>query len=196
MAQATGVTRPGGRTARTREAVHAATRELLAESEDGTVEIAEVAARSGVHVATIYRRWRTAEGLVIDTIVDGLATRSPLPATGDLRADLLTWATKLLDDLRKPVQLTLARAMVRAGEAGEQGPDDVARFSEPRVREIEATLKASDTTAIGWRDVFEMVLAPAYFYALISRPLDPAADAARLVDNLLAVHDQRAAAAG
>lgn len=131
MAQATGVTRPGGRTARTREAVHAATRELLAESEDGTVEIAEVAARSGVHVATIYRRWRTAEGLVIDTIVDELATRSPLPATGDLRADLLTWATKLLDGLRKPVQLTLARAMIRAGEAGEQGSDDVARFSEP-----------------------------------------------------------------
>ena len=194
MAQATGVTRPGGRTARTREAVHAATRELLAESEDGTVELAEVAARSGVHVATIYRRWRTAEGLVIDTIVDELATRSPLPATGDLRADLLTWATKLLDGLRKPVQLTLARAMVRAGEAGEQGPAAVARFSAPRLREIEAMLKASGTTAIGWRDVFEMVLAPAYLYALISNPLDPAADAARLVENLLAVRDQRAAA--
>jgi AcrR family transcriptional regulator len=193
MAQATGVTRPGGRTARTREAVHAATRELLAESADGTVEIAEVAARSGVHVATIYRRWRTAEGLVIDTIVEELGARSPLPATGDLHADLLAWATKLLTDLRKPVHLTLARAMVRAGDAGEQGVDDVARFSEPRIRGIEATLKASATTAIGWQDVFEIVLAPAYFYALLSRPLDPATDAARLVDNVMAVHDHRAA---
>jgi AcrR family transcriptional regulator len=193
MAQATGVTRPGGRTARTREAVHAATRELLAESADGTIEIAEVAARSGVHVATIYRRWRTAEGLVIDTIVEELGARSPLPATGDLRADLLAWATKLLTDLREPVHLTLARAMVRAGDAGGQGVDDVARFSEPRIRGIEATLKASATTAIGWQDVFEIVLAPAYFYALLSRPLDPATDAARLVDNVMAVRDHRAA---
>jgi len=46
MSQATGVTRPGGRTARTRAAVHAATRELLAESADGTVEIAAVAANA------------------------------------------------------------------------------------------------------------------------------------------------------
>ncbi|WP_424890165.1 hypothetical protein [Streptomyces sp. XH2] len=45
MTQASGIARPGGRTARTREAVRAATRELLAESTtDGTVEIAEVAA--------------------------------------------------------------------------------------------------------------------------------------------------------
>jgi AcrR family transcriptional regulator len=194
MAQATGVTRPGGRTARTREAVHAATRELLAESEGGTVEIAEVAARSGVHVATIYRRWRTVEGLIIDTIVEELSTRSPLPATGDLRADMLTWATNLLTDLRRPNQLALARAMVKAGDAGEAGLGDITRFSEPRVREIEATLKASATTAIGWRDVFEIVLAPAYVHALLSRPLDPAADAPRLVDNLIAVVEHRSAA--
>ncbi|WP_141717997.1 TetR/AcrR family transcriptional regulator [Nocardia altamirensis] len=190
MTQATGVTRPGGRTARTREAVHAATRELLAESEDGTVEIAAVAARSGVHIATIYRRWRTAEGLVIDTVVQDLGTRSPLPATGDLHSDMLTYATNLLTDLRQPDHLTFFRAMARAA-GGETGLIDVAQFAEPRMREIQATLDASNTTVLNSRDVFEIILSPAYIRALLSNSLDPESDAPRLVDNLIAVRDHR-----
>ncbi|WP_216894642.1 TetR/AcrR family transcriptional regulator [Nocardia alni] len=191
MAQATGVTRPGGRTARTREAVHAATRELLAESEDGTIEIAAVAARSGVHVATIYRRWRTAEGLIIDAIAEELTTRSPLPATGDLRADMLTWATNLLTDLSEPGHMPFFRAMARAGGNSEGGLVDVAEFAAPRVREIEATLAASGCTILDSQDVWELILSPAYIRALMSAPLTPATDAPRLVDNLIAVRDHR-----
>ncbi|SDZ26142.1 transcriptional repressor C-terminal [Amycolatopsis xylanica] len=188
MAQATGVTRPGGRTARTREAVHAATRELLAESEDGTIDLAAVAARSGVHIATIYRRWRTAEGLIIDTVVDELGERSPVPATGDLRADLLVWVTRLLTDLRAPNHLAFFRAMARAGE---NGLSDVQQFAGPRVRQFEATLAASGCTTLTWLDVFELILAPAYIRALMSMPLDPETDAERLVDNVIAVRDSR-----
>ncbi|MGV9674110.1 TetR/AcrR family transcriptional regulator [Nocardia sp. NPDC003482] len=185
--QATGTSRPGGRTARTRAAVHAATRALLAESADGTVDLAEVAARSGVHLATIYRRWRSADGLIIDTLVDDLADRSPLPATGDLRADLLFWITNLLTGLTRPDNLAFARALLRAGGQGASGLE----FVEPRVRQIQATLDASDTTVLTWMDVFELVLAPAYLRALLSIPMDPAADAARLVDNLMAIRSAR-----
>ncbi|MFD8500647.1 TetR/AcrR family transcriptional regulator C-terminal ligand-binding domain-containing protein [Amycolatopsis sp. NPDC059657] len=188
MAQATGVTRPGGRTARTRDAVHTATRELLAESTDGTVDLAAVAAKSGVHIATIYRRWRTAEGLIIDTVVEELSERSPLPATGDLRADMLVWVTRLLTDLRAPNHLAFFRALAKAGE---NGLSDVQQFAGPRVREIEATLEASGSTTLGWTDVFELVLAPAYIRALMSMPLDPETDAERLVANLIAVRDSR-----
>ncbi|WP_370949329.1 TetR family transcriptional regulator [Amycolatopsis sp. cg5] len=188
MAQATGVTRPGGRTARTRDAVHAATRELLAESTDGTIDVAAVAARSGVHIATIYRRWRTAEGLIIDTVVEELGERSPVPATGDLRADMLVWVTKLLTDLRSPNQMAFFKAMARAGE---NGLSDIGQFAGPRVRQFEATLEASGSTTLAWLDIFELILAPAYIRALMSIPLDPDTDAERLVANLLAVRDAR-----
>ena len=191
MTQMTGNIRPGGRTARTREAVHAATRALLEESTDGSVDVTEVAARAGVHVATIYRRWRSAEGLIIDTVVADLATRSPLPATGDLRADMLSWANRLLGELRTSKHLALVRAMIRAGHAGLAGYDDIARFAEPRVRDIEATLQASAITAIAWQDVFDIIIAPAYMHALMANPLDPTTDAPRLVDNLMAVHGYR-----
>ncbi|WP_282204193.1 TetR/AcrR family transcriptional regulator C-terminal ligand-binding domain-containing protein [Kitasatospora fiedleri] len=187
MTQATGTSRPGGRTARTREAVHAATRELLAESADGTVELAEVAARSGVHVATLYRRWRTADGLIIDTVVEELGRRSPLPATGDLRADLLGWTSRLLAELGEPGHLAFFRAMLRAGDQGEHGLD----FVEPRIRQLQATLDAAGATVLTWGDVFELILAPAYVRALLASPMDPATDAPRLVDNIIAIRTAR-----
>jgi AcrR family transcriptional regulator len=195
MAQATGTARPGGRTARTRAAVHAATRELLAESTDGTIEFAAVAARSGVHLATIYRRWRSIEGLIIDAIVEDLAVSSPLPTTGDLHADMLTWTTKMLADLKQPKQMAFFRAMARAGGNGEKGLIEVAEFAAPRMQQIQATLDASGTTVLNSLDVLEIILSPAYIRALVSMPLDPATDAPRLVDNLLAVRDHRAARA-
>ncbi|MFF5538133.1 TetR/AcrR family transcriptional regulator [Streptomyces cinerochromogenes] len=187
MTQASGTVRPGGRTARTREAVRAATRELLAESTDGTIEIAEVAARSGVHLATIYRRWRTADGLIIDAVVDELDSRSPLPATGDLRADLQTWVTNLLTDLARPGHLAFFRALLRAGDEGQ----DALRFAEPRIRQIQATLDAAGATVLTWMDIFELVLSPAYVRALLSMPMDSATDAVRLVDNVLAIRSAR-----
>ncbi|MFC9993985.1 TetR-like C-terminal domain-containing protein [Nocardia sp. NPDC127526] len=194
MAQATGTARPGGRTARTRAAVHEATRQLLAESADGSIEIAAVAARSGVHLATIYRRWRTVEGLIIDTIMAELTAQSPVPATGDLRADLLTWTTNMLTDLTRPRQRAFFRAMARASSA-EQGLIDMAEFTAPRMHQFQATLDASGATVLDSRDIVELILSPAYIRALVSMPLDPAADAPRLVDNLIAVRDHRTAAA-
>ncbi|RKE16874.1 hypothetical protein BX266_0119 [Streptomyces sp. TLI_171] len=128
-----------------------------------------MAARSGVHVATIYRRWRTADGLIIDTVVEELGRRSPLPATGDLRADLLTWTGRLLADVREPGHLAFFRAMLRAGGQGEHGLD----FAEPRIRQLQATLDASGTTVLTWADVFELILSPAYVRALLAFPMDP-----------------------
>ncbi|WP_067704909.1 TetR/AcrR family transcriptional regulator C-terminal ligand-binding domain-containing protein [Nocardia jejuensis] len=191
MAQATGTARPGGRTARTRAAVHEATRELLDRSPDGTIDIAAVATRSGVHLATIYRRWRTVEGLIIDTIMEELATRSPVPATGDLYADMLTWTTNLLTDLRRPTQMAFFRAMAKAGGNGDKGLIDMAEFAAPRMNQFRATLEASGTTVLDGRDIIELILSPAYIRALVSLPMDPEKDAPRLAGNLIAVRDHR-----
>ncbi|MEV3975004.1 helix-turn-helix domain-containing protein [Streptomyces sp. NPDC050698] len=51
--------RPGGRSARVRKAVLAATAAELSERGFAAMTIEDIAARSGVHKTTIYRRWST-----------------------------------------------------------------------------------------------------------------------------------------
>ncbi|WDO07696.1 TetR/AcrR family transcriptional regulator [Streptomyces murinus] len=196
MTQAAGTIRPGGRSAKTRDAVHTAVRALLDTSPDGTVTVAEVAERSGVHPATIYRRWRTPEGLVLDTLFEELSRRSPLPVTGDLRADALVYTQRLLAGLREDKNLALARAFAAATRSGMLDADGLNQFVEPRTRQIEAMLTAAGTGELDVQDVLELILAPAYTHALLANPLRTDADAERLVDNLLAVLAQRRARAG
>ena len=68
-----------------------AARELLAEVGYQGTTIAAIARRAGIGAPTIYRRWRSREGLIEDAAF-GHARPAPLPApTGDLRADLHAW---------------------------------------------------------------------------------------------------------
>ena len=87
-------TRPGGRSARVRAAVHRAAEELLAEGGPDAATVPAVAARAGVHATTIYRRWGSAAGLLSAVAVGRLTGGGELvtPDTGTLRGDLTGWA--------------------------------------------------------------------------------------------------------
>ena len=81
--------RPGGRTARVRSVVLAAVEAELAEHGYDGLTIDAVAARSGVHRTTVYRRWKTVAGLLVDLLQAG-ADDSWEPAdTGSLEGDLI-----------------------------------------------------------------------------------------------------------
>jgi AcrR family transcriptional regulator len=80
--------RPGGRSARVRSAVLAATLELLAEQGYDGAGLPEVARRAGVHPTTVYRRWGTKAKLVGEALLERSRTLSPTPDTGALRTDL------------------------------------------------------------------------------------------------------------
>nr|BFE82015.1 hypothetical protein GCM10020093_046160 [Planobispora longispora] len=84
----TPIKRPGGRSARVRAAVLDATlAELTGRGYDGlTVEA--VAVRSGVHKATLYRRWGGVDGLVADVLSRSAGQPWQVPDTGSLRDDL------------------------------------------------------------------------------------------------------------
>src|SRR3954453_14122004 len=82
-------------------------------------EISEVfisrgAERAGVHPSTIYRRWGSAENLVLDVALARVQEESPIPATGDLRADLVAYATRLAAGLARPGGLVLLAAATAA----------------------------------------------------------------------------------
>lgn len=180
-----GSIRPGGRTARTREAVLAAVRETLGEP-DAELTIPAVAQRAGVHPATVYRRWRTIESLLLEVVVGDVRTSSPVPASGDLRADLTEYVGRLLTSLSGPHALGMLRALLAATRASTD-PHDVMAIVQPRVDDFRAMLEAAGVTGVSGMQLVELVIAPAYLWAQLGAPLDPEHDTARLVDAVLAV---------
>ncbi|MGI9145382.1 MAG: TetR/AcrR family transcriptional regulator [Chloroflexota bacterium] len=80
--------RPGGRSARVRAAVLAATLEVLGERGFEGLELPEVARRASVHATTVYRRWGSKTHLVGEALLERARPLSPTPDTGALRTDL------------------------------------------------------------------------------------------------------------
>ena len=68
--------------------IRAAILQLLADVGYGALTMDAVASEAGVGKATIYRRWRTKQDLVVDTISDLAQVESASPDTGSLESDL------------------------------------------------------------------------------------------------------------
>ena len=179
--------RPGGRSARVREAVHEAVLVLLRERSWEDLGIAAVAERSGVHQATIYRRWRSMPALLDDVVAEHLMRSAPLPDTGSLRGDLEAYAEGVTHGLTGPFRLLILRAAMVDLRTG--GAPGLAGALTERSRQLQAMLdraRARGEAAPALDDLIEIVLAPLYFDALFGRPGGPAR-APRLVERLLAV---------
>ncbi|WP_214413721.1 TetR/AcrR family transcriptional regulator [Sphaerisporangium fuscum] len=101
--------RTGGRSARVRAQVLAATIDVLLERGVDGLSVAEVARRAGVHETTVYRRWDSPATLAVEAVVG--ATQASIAArdTGVLRDDLLA----LLRDIAGFVQTPLGRLLLQ-----------------------------------------------------------------------------------
>lgn len=83
--------------------IRAAILRLLAEVGYGALTMDAVAAEAGVGKATIYRRWRTKQDLVVDTIADlNRETASP-PDTGSVEEDLRVLLHRLVSVINGPL---------------------------------------------------------------------------------------------
>jgi AcrR family transcriptional regulator len=91
-----GMARPGGRTARVREAVFAATLAEFSERGFAALSIEGIAVRSGVHKTTIYRRWETRENLLSDAVGELAEVRVPVADTGSIEGDLRALARDIV----------------------------------------------------------------------------------------------------
>jgi AcrR family transcriptional regulator len=112
--QTVGARRPGGRSARVRQAVLAATvEELAAHGYDG-LSFENVAARAGVHKTTIYRRWPTKALLVAAAAAERSEQLVPVPDTGSLAGDLVALAQSVAANLTSEVGGRMARTVVSA----------------------------------------------------------------------------------
>jgi AcrR family transcriptional regulator len=114
-----GSVRPGGRTARTRAGVLAATLNELARTGYDRLTLDTVAAHAGVHKTTVYRRWSTKELLVADALQTLAESRVDIPDTGDFDRDLRLLARSVVDTITTPEGAGTVRAMVSGAQHSE-----------------------------------------------------------------------------
>lgn len=82
--------------------IRAAILRLLAEVGYGALTMDAVASEAGVGKATIYRRWRTKQDLVVDTISELAQAEAASPDTGSLEGDLRTMMRGYVEVLTGP----------------------------------------------------------------------------------------------
>ncbi len=187
--------RPGGRSARVRSAVHAAALELIETHSWEELSVPLVAEASGVHQATIYRRWGTMSALLNDVVNEWSATTAALPDTGSLRDDLHIYAAAVATSLKQGNVPLILRAVVMEIHPGERRQASPA-FAE-RERQLQTMLDQAETRGEPvptLAELLELVVAPLYFYALFTEPMAEV-EAARLVERLLDVVAHRGLAA-
>lgn len=178
--------RPGGRSARVRAAVHQAVTELLAEHAPEDVAIADVAQRSGVHQATIYRRWRTMTALIDDVVNAVLERGSPVPDTGSLRGDLTAFAVEAARGLGTPMGAAYVRATAHSVATAEVDPDRPEWRNRGRdLQEMLDRAAARGEPAPDLEELLEVVLAPMYYRVLLAGRSPDEAQARRLVERQL-----------
>jgi AcrR family transcriptional regulator len=82
--------------------IRAAILRLLADVGYGALTMDAVASEAGVGKATIYRRWRTKQDLVVDTISDLNRAEATPPDTGSLEGDLRLMLRSLVSVITGP----------------------------------------------------------------------------------------------
>lgn len=182
--------RPRGRSERVRQQVHRAVIDLLKEFPADDVTIALIAERSGVHQATIYRRWGTVPVLLQDVVEPGPARSSPLPDTGSLRGDIEEYAVGVAGSLSGPLGVLMLRAAVSAIPPDqERGPSMVLTERRAQLEQMldRARIRGEFPPTVD--ELLELVVAPLYFRALFGPP-PSTEDARHLVDRLTALSRQ------
>src|SRR6476661_1145282 len=177
--------RPGGRTARTSEAVLDATIAELAERGYEGLSVESVARRAGIHKTTLYRRWETRDGLVVAALADAAERRTAVPDTGDIELDLRALARAVRKTLRSEAGAAVVRALVAGSASSESARAVARRFWAARMIEtrpiIERAIARGDLpTGTDPDQVLMYVSAPLYQCLLVTaQPLTEAvADAA------------------
>jgi AcrR family transcriptional regulator len=177
--------RPGGRSARVRQAVLDATLELLGEQGADALAVNEVALRAGVHETSIYRRWGTREDVIIDALLSNSEQLLPIPDTGSLRTDLVAFAVSLEAYLNSPLGGALARALVSSGTEAMRDQFWEGRYALASQMITRAIERGEVPASTDPQLALEALVGPIHFRALLTRQPTDEQYATRLVEMLL-----------
>ncbi len=172
-----GAARPGGRTARTRERVLAAVAALLLDEGYDALTVDAVAARSGVHRTTVYRRWRDTGGLLADSLDAAREQPWEPPDTGTLLGDLTAVNAQIVAALTGEPSIT--RALIAASFRSPAAARALRSFWEERyaaaaVAVERAAGRGEAAAGVDARTVLIASCAPIFYELALMRA--PAAD--------------------
>ncbi|WP_433163735.1 TetR/AcrR family transcriptional regulator [Kribbella sp. CA-247076] len=171
--------RPGGRTARVRAEVLGAVEAELAEHGYDGLTIDGVAARSGVHRTTVYRRWKTVAGLLVDLLRAGLDDAWEPADTGTLEGDLIRLNREVHAALTEEPSVT--RAVIAASFRTPEAAEALTAFWADRYRRSAVVVRrAVDrgevAASVDPHEVVVAATAPLYHQlVLLRQPLSRAA---------------------
>ncbi|MFA9269311.1 MAG: TetR/AcrR family transcriptional regulator [Baekduiaceae bacterium] len=169
--------RPGGRSARVREAVLQAALDQLLRGGYDALSIPEVARTAGVAESTVYRRWPTNADLAAAALGELAAAENPVPDTGSLEGDLHALLAQILELLRRPEVERIVRAAAAVGHGGQDADLRAiywrTRFAGSSVIVTRAIDRGEVPQGTDPEGVIEFLVGPVYLRLLLTgRPLD------------------------
>ncbi|MDO9356140.1 MAG: TetR/AcrR family transcriptional regulator [Solirubrobacteraceae bacterium] len=108
--------RPGGRSERVREAILKATTEELLSVGYAELTLSSVAARAGLALSTVRRRWGSKAALAAATVTEMTAGAVPVPDTGTLEGDLRAMTQSVFDYASQADVITMIRTTLALPE--------------------------------------------------------------------------------
>lgn len=175
--------RGGGRSARIQAAVHAAVKELSAETERGELTVPQIAAHAGVTPSTIYRRWGDLQGLLADVAVERLRPIADPEDTGSTRGDLEAWAEQYFEEMSSEVGKTLLRDVLTSA-ADPCNSMQCWRYSVDQFAIIAARARARGEKPFDIDEAIDQLVAPMVYHILFGDRVMSAAGARALVGRL------------
>jgi AcrR family transcriptional regulator len=164
--------RLGGRSARVRAAVFAATMQVLQERGYELTSVAEIAGRAGVHETSIYRRWGTKEALLMEAALKQTEEAIRVPDTGALRSDLVQFLEEMRTFFQSPLGVALMQLLVSA--AGHAELTDARRtfysrrFALVRVLFERAVQRGEIRASVNFQLLTETLIGPLYVRQLLT----------------------------
>ncbi|GAB3442970.1 TetR/AcrR family transcriptional regulator [Streptomonospora sediminis] len=181
--------RPGGRNARVRAQILAATTELVARDGIAGFRYEEVAELAGVHKTSVYRNWPDREELVVEALLDFAEDLASVADTGDLHRDLAEFLMDIAGGLETPFGRTLELAIYSAG-GNPTVRQAVARILEHRVaamrQRVDAAVERGELPPVDSSFLGEMLSGPVHLIVNRGVRAFTRADAERIVAVVLA----------
>jgi AcrR family transcriptional regulator len=179
--------RPGGRSARVRREVLAATLRVLLEEGLDAATIPAIAERAGVHHTSIYRRWNDRAALIREAALSAVDAAAPVPDTGNLRSDLIAG----LDDVRQLLSSPLGTVLLDAARSRDDDLDELrqtywrARLDQCSAVVERAVARGELPAGTDHRLVFELLIGPIHARILLSPDTLEDVETTTIVDAVL-----------
>jgi AcrR family transcriptional regulator len=166
----------------------AAAMEELSEHGYAGARLERVAARAGVAKTTIYRRWGSLDGLLVDLMAEHAAQEIPVPDEGDLGSDLRALARHVVASVRDPAIRTALASIVAAAVQSPAPREVLTRFLTGRTATMtvivdRAVQRGEAPAETGSAEIIRTVTALIYYRLFIAgeQPTEALADSAAAI---------------